>query len=98
MGAGVAVRIMRGMVDLDPSDRAMLNEAMTRARALVAELEKQKKEIDAAPAPKTISPEQFAEGKHAMIKAIASARRMLVSLEEAERIADAPDEDTSPKA
>ena len=89
---------MRGMVDLDPSDRAMLNEALTRARALVVELEKQKKEIDAAPAPKGISSEQFAEGRHAMTKAIASARRMLVSLEEAERIADAPDEDTSSKA
>ena len=89
---------MQGMVDLDPSDRAMLNEALTRARALVAELEKQKKEIDAAPPPKGITPEQLAEGKHAMIKAIASARRMLVSLEEAERIADAPDEDTPAKA
>ncbi len=91
VGAGVAVRIMKGVIDLDPADRVMLDEALTRARALVAELEKQKREIDAAPPPKHISPEQFAEGGHAMIKAIASARRMLVSLEEAERIADQPD-------
>lgn len=75
----------------------MLDEALTRARALVAELEKQKKEIDASPPPASITPEQFAEGRHAMIKAIASARRMLVSLEEAERIADAPDAPDAPE-
>jgi hypothetical protein len=86
------------MVDLDPEQRAMLEEALKKARHLVAELEKQKVEIDAAPPPKDISPEQFAEGRHAMIKAIASARRMLVSLEEAERMADAPDEDPSLEA
>jgi len=82
-----------GMIDLDPSDRAMLDEALKRARHLVAELEKQNKEIEASPMPKDIDPEKYAEGKHAMIKAIASARRMLVSLEEAERIANTPDDD-----
>ena len=86
------------MVDLDPEQRARLEDALKKARHLVAELEKQKKEIDAAPPPRDISPEQFAQGRHAMIKAIGSARRMLVSLEEAERMADAPDEATSLKA
>lgn len=92
VGAGRAARIIAAVMDLDPSDRAMLDEALTRARALVAELEKQKKEIDASPP--AIGAEQLAEGRHAMIKAIASARRMLVSLEEAERLADSPDHDT----
>jgi hypothetical protein len=80
---------MPAVIDLDPADRAMLDEALTRARALVAELEKQKTELDASPP--SIDAGRIAEGRHAMIKAIASARRMLVSLEEAERIADSPE-------
>jgi hypothetical protein len=83
---------MRGVVNLDPSERAMLNDALSRARKLVAELEEQKKQIDQSP-PKDIDPEKFAEGRHAMIKAIASARRMLAALEDAERVADSPDDD-----
>ena len=86
---------MPAVMELDPADRAMLDEALVKARHLVEELEKQKREIDAAPPPKHVTPEQFAEGRHAMIKAIASARRMLVSLEEAERIANEPESDTS---
>jgi hypothetical protein len=80
---------MRGVIDLDPSDRAMLDDALKRARALVAELEKRKKEVDLAPP--AIAPEQLADGRHAMIKAIASARRMLAALEDADRIANCPE-------
>lgn len=89
MGADAAFRIMPAVIDLDPANRAMLDEALMRARALVAELEKQKVELDASPP--SITAEQLAEGRHAMIKAIASARRMLASLEEAERIANFPE-------
>jgi hypothetical protein len=82
---------MPAVIHLDPADRAMLDEALTRARALVAHLEEQKRELDTSP-PTSLDAERLEEGRHAMIKAIASARRMLVSLEEAERIADAPDD------
>ena len=68
----------------------MLDEALKKARHLVAELEKQKKEIDASPRPAHIEPEKYELGKHAMIKAIASAKRSLAALEDAERIANAP--------
>jgi hypothetical protein len=78
------------MVELDPEQRAMLNEALNKTRRLVGELEKQKQEIDGSPPPKGVDPEQFALGRHAMIKAIASARRSLAALEDAERIANAP--------
>jgi hypothetical protein len=80
------------VIDLDPADRAMLDEALKKARHLVAELEKQKKEIDGSPRPAHIDPEKYEQGRHAMIKAIASARRMLVSLEDAERIANTSDD------
>ncbi len=89
VGAGGAIRIMPRVIDLDPANRAMLDEALTRARALIAELEKQRLELEGSPA--AISAEKLSEGRHAIIKAIASARRMLASLEEAERIANAPD-------
>jgi hypothetical protein len=92
------IRIIAAVIDLDPADRAMLGDALARARHLVAELEKQQVEIDASPRPAGISAEQYEEGRHAMIKAIASARRMLVSLEEAEHIADGPEEDDDPDA
>ncbi len=90
VGADAAVRIMPAVMELDPENRAMLDEALKRARLLVAELEKQKTETDASPP--AIDAEKLAEGRHAMIKAIASARRMLVSLEEAERISNTPDD------
>ena len=80
---------MPGVIDLDPSERKMLDEALTRARSLVKELEEQKKQVDQSPP--SIEPEKLAEGRRAMIKAIASARRMLAALEDAERIADTPD-------
>jgi hypothetical protein len=76
-------------MDLDPSDRAMLNDALTRARTLVAEMELRKKEVDAAPP--AIDPEKLAEGRHSMTKAIASARRALAALEDAEQIANFPE-------
>ena len=80
---------MPAVMELDPADRAILDDALVKARALVAELEKQKREVDASPP--SIPAEDLAEGRHAMVKAIASARRMLVSLEEAERIANSPE-------
>ena len=81
---------MPGVIDLDPSERTMLYEALTRARSLVNELEEQREQVDQSPP--SIEPEKLAEGRRAMIKAIASARRMLAALEDAERIEDSPDE------
>ena len=76
---------MPAVIDLDPSDRAMLDEALKRARTLVEHLEQRKRELDASPP--SLEPAKLEEGRHAMIKAVASARRMLVSLEEAHRMA-----------
>jgi hypothetical protein len=63
----------------------MLADALTRARKLVAELEKQEAEMEANP-PK-LSPQKLAEGRHAFEMALASARRMLKALEEAAKLA-----------
>src|SRR5215210_3976087 len=43
------VRIMPGVVVLDPEQRAMLNDALKGARTLVAELDARKKETDENP-------------------------------------------------
>ena len=59
----------------------MLADAIAKARKLVAELERQQKEIEAAPP--DLPPDQFAEGKQAFDNAVASARRMLKALEDA---------------
>ena len=61
-----------------------------RARTLVGSLEQQKRELDGSP-PLAVDGETLAAGRHAMIKAIASAGRMLVSLENAGRIRKSPD-------
>jgi hypothetical protein len=66
-------------------DSAMLAEALTKARRLVAEMEKQQAEVEASPP--DLPPEQLAMGKLAFEKAVASARRMLQALEEAAKIA-----------
>lgn len=84
---------MSAVIQLDPEQRAMLDEALKKARHLVSELEKQKKEIDGSPRPAHIDPEKYELGKHAMIKAIASAKRSLAALEDAERMANDPQDD-----
>jgi len=68
-------------------DNAMLNDALTKARKLVAEIEKQQAEIDSAGPSPDLTPEQIAQGKFAFEKALASARRMLKALEDAAAIA-----------
>ena len=68
-------------------DNAMLTEALTKARKLVAEIEKQKAEVESSPPPPDLTAEQIAQGKFAFEKALASARRMLKSLEDAAAIA-----------
>jgi hypothetical protein len=65
----------------DDNQEQMLTEAIAKARKLVAELERQQKEIEAAPP--DLPPQQFAEGKQAFDNAVASARRMLEALEDA---------------
>ena len=59
----------------------LLDQALQRARRLVSELEARKAEVEANPPP--ISVDQLAMGRQAMTNAIESARRMLVSLEDA---------------
>jgi len=56
-------------------DQAVLADAIVKARKLVAEMEKQQREIDDAPPRTDLSPRQLADGKFAFEKAIASARR-----------------------
>src|SRR5689334_4064079 len=63
----------------------LLSQAIERAERLVTELENRKAEAEANPPP--LSPQQLQMGKMAMEKALASARRMLVSLHEAWDIA-----------
>jgi NifB/MoaA-like Fe-S oxidoreductase len=67
--------------DHDDDPEQMLTDTIAKARKLVAELERQQKEIEAAPP--DLPPEQFAEGKQAFDNAVAAARRMLKSLEDA---------------
>jgi hypothetical protein len=69
----------------DPETTAMLHEARSKAERLLSELLKQQAEVEANP-PK-LSPEQLEAGRAAMQKAIDSARRMLKSLDEAQKIA-----------
>src|SRR5689334_22635048 len=66
-------------------DQAMLADALSKARRLVAEMEKQQMEVEVSPA--KLPPEQLAMGKFAFERALASARRMLTALEEAAKIA-----------
>jgi len=66
------------------SEAEMMREALERARRLLRELETQRDEVQASPP--DIPPEQLALGRMAMNNAIASARRMLQALTEAEQI------------
>ena len=72
------------MKDLDDNnnvDEQMLADAIAKARKLVADLERQQRELAAAPS--DLSPQKFAEGREAFDNAVASARRMLKALEDA---------------
>jgi hypothetical protein len=69
----------------DPETTAMLNEARSKAERLLGELLKQQAEVEANP-PK-LATGQLEAGRQAMQKAIDSARRMLKSLDEAQKIA-----------
>ena len=73
---------------MDPSDleaQTMLREARAKAEHLISELLKQQAEVEANPP--DLPTEQLQVGREAMQKAIDSARRMLASLEDAEKIA-----------
>ena len=67
----------------------MLDEARDRARKLVDGLIRQRDEL-ALPS-RGLTPEKLAEGKVLIENALRSATRMLVSLEEARRIATSGD-------
>jgi hypothetical protein len=69
----------------DPETFAMLREAREKGEKLLAELLKHQADAEANP-PK-IPPEQLELGRLAMQKAIESTRRMLASLDQAQRIA-----------
>lgn len=69
----------------DPETIRMLHEARSKGERLLSELLKQQAEVEANP-PK-LPPEQLEAGRQAMQKAIESARRMLKSLDEAQKIA-----------
>jgi hypothetical protein len=68
----------------DPEVVKMLAEARAKGEHLLAALLKQQAEVEANPP--TLPPEQLAQGRVAFGKAIASARRMLKSLDGAQKI------------
>ena len=74
-------------------DEAMLADAIAKARKLVAEMETQRREMDDAPPRTDLTPQQLAQGKLAFENAIASARRMLKALEDAQDIAHQAQQD-----
>src|SRR4051794_2184571 len=63
----------------------LLDDAITRTKRLVSGIETQKADLEANPP--QITPEQLEQGRYAMDKALASARRMLENLEAAWEIA-----------
>ena len=69
----------------DADQQQMLADAIAKARKLVAELERQQRELAESPPAhhKDLPPEQLAQGKQAFDNAVASARRMLKALEDA---------------
>jgi hypothetical protein len=77
--------------DGDDQD-VLLAAALTKARKLVAELERQQREMAESPPPhhQDLPPAQLAEGQQAFANAVAAARRMLKALEDAAAIP--PDE------
>lgn len=71
---------------LDGEPRAMLNQAIEKAQRLVDELVAQQADLDANP-PKIPQTDLIA-GRQAMQDAVASARRTLTALRDAERVAN----------
>src|SRR4051794_10490427 len=72
---------------MDPSDPEtvkMLTEARAKAEHLLAELLKQQAEVEAKPP--ALPGDQLEQGRFALQKAIAPARRMLKTLDEAQKI------------
>ena len=63
----------------------MLDKALEKAQRLVDDLTAQQAELDRSPP--NIPPADLVSGRMAMQNALASARRMLVALREAEQIA-----------
>lgn len=71
----------------DKSDIELLNQARERARKLLDELVRHQAELETNPP--ALTPDQLKEGRQAMQNAIASATKMLQSIEAA--LASAPD-------
>jgi hypothetical protein len=71
-----------------PDDRAMLDDALTRARKLVGDLERQKAELSASPG--SLPSDKLIKGIAAFENALSSARRMLAALEDAATSTDGP--------
>src|SRR5262245_46247413 len=80
---GLRVTIER-MDPTDPEVVKMLAEARAKGEHLLASLLKQQAEVEANPA--NIPPDKLEQGRMAFQKAIDSARRMLKSLDEAQKI------------
>jgi hypothetical protein len=77
-------------VRIDDEQRALLDKAMIKAQRLVDDLTAQQADLERNP-PK-ISTADLVAGRAALENALASARRMLVALREAEQIANRDDE------
>lgn len=76
-------------MEQDPdSSPFLLGEAHRRSQRLVETLDRQRREMEEHPP--ELSAEQLAQGREAMEKAMASARRLLKNLEEAMRTAADP--------
>ncbi len=78
------------LVRIDDEQRALLDKAMIKAQRLVDDLTAQQADLERNP-PK-ISTADLVAGRAALENALASARRMLVALREAEQIANRDDE------
>jgi hypothetical protein len=76
------------ILPMDPSDPEtvkLLTEARSKAEHLLSELLKNQAEVEANPP--DLPPDKLEQGRHALQKAIESARRMLKGLDEAQQIA-----------
>lgn len=73
-------------MDLNSAEtHELLRQAREKAEKLITDLKAKQVELDANPP--VISPEELVQGRAALANAIASAERMLKSLDEAQRIA-----------
>jgi hypothetical protein len=68
---------------METDQAQMLADAIAKARRLVAELERQQRELAESPPAHhaNLPPEQLAAGKQAFDNAVAAARRTLAALE-----------------